>query len=481
MELWEKALDAARKAGAGYADIRVIREQRESVQTKNGTVEAVSSDSSGGFGIRVLVGGHWGFASSLNYEPAEVERVASQAAAIARASALAGPPSPVSLAALPPLRAEYRTPMREDPFAVKLEDRVGLLLDADARMRSAGGVRLAQGQIAMSREEQLFASTEGRVIEQSFTECGAGISATAVGAGEMQRRSYPGSFAGNVAQAGYEFVRSLDLAGHAEQCGREAAELLAAPQCPSGRMDIILESSQLGLQIHESCGHPVELDRALGYEASYAGTSFLTPDKLGGFQYGSEHVNIVGDATAPGGLGTYAYDDEGVAGQRFPIIERGRFVNYLTSRETAAMLGQESNGAMRADGWNRLPIIRMTNINLEPGDWDLDELIRDTRQGLLLLTNKSWSIDDRRLNFQFGTEAAYEIVDGALGRLYKNPTYTGITPEFWGNCDAICGPAHWTLWGLPNCGKGEPPQVAHVGHGASPSRFRGVQVGVGKW
>ncbi len=481
MELWERALDAARKAGAGYADIRVIREQRESVQTKNGAVEAVSSDQSGGFGIRVLVGGHWGFASSLSYEPAEVERVAAEAATIARASALAGPPSPVSLEALEPLRAEYRTPVSEDPFAVKLEERIGLLLDADARMRAAGGVRLAQGQVAMSREEQLFANTEGRVIEQSFVECGAGITATAVGAGEMQRRSYPASFGGNVAQAGYEFVRGLDLAAHAEQCAKEAAQLLAAPQCPSGQMDIILESSQLGLQIHESCGHPVELDRALGYEASYAGTSFLTPDKLGKFQYGSEHVNIVGDATAPGGLGTYAYDDEGVPGRRFPIIDRGRFVNYLTSRETAAMLGQASNGAMRADGWNRLPIIRMTNINLLPGDWGLDELIRDTGKGLLLLTNKSWSIDDRRLNFQFGTEAAYEIADGSLGRLYKNPTYTGITPEFWGSCDAVCSPAHWTLWGLPNCGKGEPPQVAHVGHGASPARFRAVRVGVGKW
>jgi TldD protein len=376
--------------------------------------------------------------------------------------------------------------VREDPFEVKLEDRVELLLDADRLMRTNAAVRVAQGGVSAMRETQLFASTDGQVIEQEFVETGGGINAMCVGAGEMQRRSYPSSFGGDVAQAGWEYVRAMDLAGHAEECAAGAAVLLEAPQCPPGVVDIILESSQLALQIHESVGHPIELDRVFGEEASYAGTSFLTTDKLpggagGGFRYGSEHVNIVADATVPGGLGTYKYDDEGVPGQRVQVLERGMFMNYLTSRESAAELGQESNGAMRADGWNRTPIIRMTNISLEPGDWELDELVRDTKQGLYLVTNKSWSIDDRRLNFQFGTEAAYEIRDGALGGLVKNPTYTGITPEFWGSCDAVCGRGEWHLWGLPNCGKGEPPQVAHVGHGASPARFRGVRVGVGKW
>jgi TldD protein len=232
--------------------------------------------------------------------------------------------------------------------------------------------------------------------------------------------------------------------------------------------------------VHESCGHPIELDRVLGTEAAYAGTSFLTIDKLGNFRYGSPIVNITADATTPGGLGTFGFDDEGVPAHATPIIRAGIFVGYLTSRETAASLGQASNGTMRADGWNRLPIIRMTNINLEPGEWRFDDLVADTEDGLYMEMNKSWSIDDKRLNFQFATEIAYEIKKGKLGRLFKNATYTGITPAFWGGCDAICNRDHWAVWGTPNCGKGQPSQTAHVGHGTAPARFRGVQVGVMK-
>jgi TldD protein len=273
----------------------------------------------------------------------------------------------------------------------------------------------------------------------------------------------------------------MHLVEEAERVAREAAELLQAPQAPAGVTDLILDSSQLALQIHESCGHPIELDRVFGQEASFAGTSFLTPEKLGHYRYGSDLVNIRADATLEGGLGTFGYDDEGVPAQNTPIVEKGIFKNYLSSRETAAELGLTSTGAMRADGWNRMPIIRMTNINLDPGDWTLEEIIRDTKEGVLMATNKSWSIDDKRLNFQFGTEIAWEIKDGSLGRMLKNPTYTGITPQFWGSMDAVAGPEEWTLWGVPNCGKGEPMQSAHVGHGAAPARFRKVRVGVGKW
>jgi TldD protein len=236
----------------------------------------------------------------------------------------------------------------------------------------------------------------------------------------------------------------------------------------------------LALQVHESCGHPIELDRVFGTEASYAGTSFLTTEKMGNFRYGSEIVNITADATVPGGLGTFGYDDEGVPAQRTPIVRDGIFVGYLTSRETAAVLGQQSNGAMRADGWNRIPLIRMTNVNLEPGEWDLDDLIADTDDGIYMEMNKSWSIDDKRLNFQFGTEIAYQIKKGKLGQMYKNATYTGITPQFWAGCDAICSDKHWNVWGTPNCGKGQPSQTAHVGHGTAPARFRNVRVGVMK-
>jgi TldD protein len=242
------------------------------------------------------------------------------------------------------------------------------------------------------------------------------------------------------------------------------------------------------LQVHESCGHPIELDRVFGTEASYAGTSFLTPDKYNTLRYGSDIVNLTADATIPGGLGTFGWDDEGVPAQRVPIVRDGIFRGYLTSRETAQQLREivgdgapeASGGAMRADGWNRIPLIRMTNVNLEPGEWEFDDLIADTDDGIYMELNKSWSIDDKRLNFQFGTEIAYEIRSGKMGRMLKNATYTGITPQFWGSCDAICNENHWRVWGTPNCGKGQPGQVAHTGHGAAPARFRNVQVGVMK-
>jgi TldD protein len=246
-------------------------------------------------------------------------------------------------------------------------------------------------------------------------------------------------------------------------------------------MTIVIDSSQLALQVHESCGHPIELDRVLGMEASFAGTSFLTLDKLGKLQYGSPIVNIDADATAPGGLGTFGFDDEGVPAQNVPVVSAGLFVGYLTSRETAPVIGRRSMGSARASGWNVIPLIRMTNVNLRPGDaGTLDDLIADTRDGLFLSTNRSWSIDDRRLNFQFGTQVGWRIRNGKLAEMVRNPTYTGITPEFWGSCDAICGASEWQLWGVPNCGKGEPMQTHRVGHGAAPARFRNVQVGVGR-
>jgi TldD protein len=247
-------------------------------------------------------------------------------------------------------------------------------------------------------------------------------------------------------------------------------------------MTLVIDSSQMALQVHESCGHPIELDRVLGMEASFAGTSFLTVDKLDRLQYGSEQVNIDADATAPGGLGTFGYDDEGVPAQNVPIVEAGRFVGYLTSRETAPIIGRRSTGASRAAGWNVIPLIRMTNINLRPGAaGTLDDLIADTSDGLFVSTNRSWSIDDRRLNFQFGTQVGWRIRKGRLAEMVKNPTYTGITPQFWGSCDAICDAGEWRLWGVPNCGKGEPMQTHRVGHGSAPARFRKVRVGVGRW
>jgi TldD protein len=305
--------------------------------------------------------------------------------------------------------------------------------------------------------------------------------ATSFAENEIQKRSYPSSFGGQHTLQGYELIESLDLVGHARSVAEEAVALHKAAQCPEGVRTILLDSSQLGLQIHESIGHPIELDRVLGMEANFAGLSFLTLEKLRTLRYASEIVNVVADARLDHGpgLGTFGYDDEGVPAQRTDIIKDGLFIGYLSSRETAAAIGESrSNGTMRTESWNRLPIIRMTNISLLPGTWSFDDLVAATDDGIFMETNRSWSIDDRRYHFQFSTEIGWEIKGGKRVRLLKNPSYSGITTEFWNSCDAICSRDHWTLWGTPNCGKGQPMQSMGTGHGAAPARFRNVQVGI---
>jgi TldD protein len=474
-DLTARLLDLATGLGASYADVRVETRRVQVVSVKNGVVNALSDETSRGFGLRVLVDGAWGFASSAEFAPAELERVARLAVEIARASALARR-APVALG--PPVRSQgrYETPIQRDPFSVPIEEKLALLLAADAAMRAVRRVTVAESSCECQRVDKVFANSEGAYVEQVLIETGGGIEALAVGEHETQKRSYPNSFGRHQGTAGYEFLEAMDLPGNAQRIAEQAVALLTARPCPSEVTTLILDPTQTALQIHESCGHAIELDRVLGFEASYAGTSFLTPDKRGHFRYGSEVVTIVADATVPGGLGTFGFDDEGVPAQRTVIVEHGIFRNYLTSRETAAAFGEPSNGTMRADGWNRIPLIRMTNINLEPGPWRLEDLIADTDRGIYMETNRSWSIDDKRLNFQFGTEIAWEIRGGKLGALLRNPTYTGITPQFWQSCDAVC--REWAVWGTPNCGKGQPPQVAHVGHGAAAARFRNVRVGV---
>ncbi len=478
-DLASTALNIALQLGATYADVRVMERTVESISVKNGRVEALSSRVDSGFNVRVIVNGAWGFASSACMDLKEAQKIADQAVAIAKASALVGGKSP-RLSPLPAQRGSYITPIKRDPFTVPLEEKVGLLLRADEAMRSVRGVSIATGNMEFGREHKVFASSEGSLIEQTLYDSGAAIVAEAVSDGEIQQRSYPNSFGRQAGTAGYEFVEVMNLPEHGQRIGEEAVKLLTAKQCPSGTMTIILDGPQTALQVHESCGHPIELDRVLGMEAGFVGKSFLTTEKLGAhYRYGSDVVNIVADATTPGGLGTFGWDDEGVPAQRTDIVKNGIFTGYLMSRDTAPELGLSSNGCVRADGWNRLPMIRMTNVSLLPGTWKLEDLIADTDEGLYLCTNRSWSIDDRRLNFQFGTEIGWEIKNGKLGAMLKNCTYTGITPDFWGSCDAICD--DWVVWGTPNCGKGEPMQVMRTGHGAASARFRNVQVGVGKW
>ncbi len=480
-ELTQRALDTATQRGATYADVRVIRRADETITVKSGRTEAVAFGETEGFGVRVLVDGAWGFASSGRLDGTESDRVAADAVRIARASATALR-QPVELDDRVPVHGDYRTPVREDPFAIPTEEKIGALMAADDLMREKPGVAFTECTYHGQREWRTFAASDGSRTEQEITHVGSAIEVNAVDGDELQRRTYPDAGGGYQA-AGYEFIRGLDLAHRAEALADEAVALLSAPQCPSGRQTIVLHPSQLYLQVHESCGHPSELDRVFGTEASYAGTSFLTTDKLeSGFQYGSELIDIVADATAPGGLGTFGWDDEGTPAQSVPLVQGGRFVGYLSSRETAPRIGRRSGGQMRADGWNRIPLIRMTNVNLlpKPG-MSFEEIIENTDDGLLLASNRSWSIDDRRLNFQFATEVAYEIKGGKVGQLYKNPTYTGITYEFWRSCDAVGDERSWVMLGTPHCGKGEPGQVAHVGHGVSGARFRNVQIGVGKW
>jgi TldD protein len=477
-DLASRALNVASLAHVRYADIRIVNTRQQVVSVKNGNVDGIGDQDSQGFGVRVLVGNSWGFASSAYITSAEIERVTRLAVTIAKASATV-PGDSIDLSGAVAGSGKYVTPIEIDPFSIALEQKLDLLFRADEQIRRNAGVKVSEANVIAVRHDKIFANTEGAFFEQTIFESGGGISATAVNDTEVQIRSHPNSFRYQ-GTAGWEYVTNADFVGHAPRVAAEAVALLSADACPSGETTLILGSSQLALQIHESCGHPTELDRVYGTEAAFAGRSFLTTDKRNNFRYGSDIVNLTADSIRPTGLGTFGWDDEGVPASSTPLVENGQFVGYLMSRETASKLQLESNGCMRADGWNRIPLIRMTNVSLEPGTWSFEDIIADTDDGILMDTNRSWSIDDMRLNFQFGTEVGYEIKNGKIARLLKNCTYGGMTPEFWNSCDAIAGPKHWILWGTPNCGKGEPMQTMGTGHGASPARFRNVKVGVFK-
>jgi TldD protein len=477
LDVARHAVESARGAGADHADARIVEEESEAITVRNQEMEGIDRSSSTGIGIRVLVNGFWGFAATARLEPAEIERTARLAVAIAKAAARL-PMEPVRLAEVEPVTGTWHSPMQDDPFTVPLEEKVALLMEASRRMQAVDGVAFAEGGIDLFRRRTWLATSEGTAIEQTTVHSGAGIEATALGDGEMQRRSFPNSFRGHIAASGFEHVRRIGLIEEAERTATEALELLRAKECPSEVTTLVLDSGQMELQVHESIGHPVELDRVLGMEEAYAGSSFVRPDDRGRLRYASDLVSITADATLPGGLGSFGWDDEGVPAQRTPIIVDGVFQDFISSRETAGVLGIPSSGAMRADGWQNFPLIRMTNISIEPREGTLADIIGDTGDGVFMSTNTSWSIDDRRVNFQFGCEIAWRIKDGRLVEMYRNPNYTGITTEFWRSCDAVGGREDWTLWGTPNCGKGQPGQTARVGHGTSPGRFRNVQVGV---
>jgi TldD protein len=473
------SLDTARLGGAKYADVRVMHLRQRDLTTKNGHVGTLAQSESIGLGIRVLASGAWGFSSTDRLTREGVSACAARAVAIAKASAIAKRKE-VVMAPEEAYIDSWQSPFRKDPFEIPLETQLALLLAVDAEMRRVKGVTLTETDLQFRKIDSWFASSIGSRIHQRKMISGCGIAATSFQGDEIQKRSYPNSFGGQHALQGYELVDSLELLNHAPRVAEESVALHAAARCPERTGTLILGGSQLGLQIHESVGHPIELDRVLGEEANFAGTSFLTLDKLNKLRYGSEIVNVVADARLDHGpgLGSFAYDDEGVPAQCTDIIKAGEFRGYLSNRETAYLVGlKRSSGTMRTESWNRLPIIRMTNISLLPGTWRSEDLIADTDDAILMETNRSWSIDDRRYQFQFSAEIGWEIKNGKKTRMLKNPSYSGITTEFWNSCDAICNADEWVLWGTPNCGKGQPMQTMGTGHGAAPARFRDIHIG----
>ena len=470
----------------GYADVRTVHRRHEGVHVQDRRVSPVVDSESAGIGLRVLIDGQWGFAATSRTERAALDGLVATAVGQARAAAGAGGVhrglgDPVTT------RAVWAGPVGTDPFSVGLAEKVHLLLQACKLMANgaSGGCRVvAEASMDFFRDEKVFANTEGALVEQTITESGAGLMATATGGGDVQRRSYPQSVPrairgqrGDFATAGYEHVLGLDLLGHAGRVGAEAAALLTAPACPSETTTLIVSGTQMAQLVHETAGHAMEADRLLGTEASLSGATYATPDRRGGFRFGSELVTVFADATMPGGLGSFGFDDEGVPGQRVDLVRDGVFRGYLSGRESAAAIGEAPTGASRADGWARVPLVRMTNVCLAPGESSLAEMIAGTERGVLIDMNRTLSIDDVRLSFRFGAEIGWEIRDGRVGRMLRNCSYSGITPHFWAGCDAVGGPGEFRLYGIPSCNKGEPLQVAHIGHGTVPARFRNVRVG----
>jgi TldD protein len=465
------AVQGALDAGARYADARVMYRRYEAMTARNGEVEQLTQVEDAGIGVRALVGSGWGFyavpdLAAARAAGAEATRIATASALVSRGA--------TDLVAGEPVTGSWANEYRIDPLAVSLADKGDLLVHVTTTMREHGA-DVAEGQYQIWDTAKWFVSSEGHRIDQHIRECGAGIAATAIGDGETQHRSYPAA-RGQYGTRGWELVEELDLTAHAARVADESRALLTAPLCPSGETTVILGGEQLALQIHESVGHAIELDRILGWEAAYAGTSWLDLAELGSLRYGSELMNITIDPTIPGALGSFGYDDEGTPAAPRDAVRDGRWVGVLAGRDSGAVAGLDYAGSVRADGWARLPMVRMTNVGLEPGPHTLDEIIAATDDGIFMETNRSWSIDDKRLNFQFGCEVGYEVRDGQLGRLLRNPTYTGIGPQFWRSMDMLS--SELVSWGTPNCGKGQPGQTGHTGHPAAPARFRNVRVGV---
>jgi TldD protein len=478
------ALEQARKAGATYADIRINRYRtqvlwmRTQKDVATGTlhqVPAVSDEETFGFGVRVIAGGAWGFAASSRVTFEEIARVAREAVEIGKAHA-ALRLEPVRLAPVAAATARYQTPIAKDPFQVPIGEKLELLRAASAEAKKVRDVFVARAYIAQRVEHRFFASTEGSVIVQDVYQIASELGATAVTRGRKPRSR---TYRPHAVTAGYEAVERANLVGEARRVGEEAVAGLKAPPVEPGVKDLVLLPTNLSLTIHESLGHSTELDRALGYEANFAGSSFLTLDKLGRFRVGSDLVNVYGDRIRKESLATCAYDDDGVKTRQFPIVQAGIFVGFQTIRDQAHLVGQsESMGCCYADSFASFPFQRMPNVWLEPSSkpMRLADLIAGVDDGILIEGRGSYSIDQQRYNFQFGGDAFWEIKGGKVGRRLTDVAYQSRTPDFWQSCDGLGGPDTWENVGLNADGKGEPMQLNAMSHGCPPARFRRVSV-----
>jgi TldD protein len=467
-----RIVDAAARRGASYADARSVEREQRSVTVKDGEVEGVERSSDRGIGFRVLVGGSWGFAATDRTSESALRALVDDAFRRADA-ARTTQRVPVRLAPQSPQRGSFRTALRRDPFSVPLSEQVDLLRATDAALRGPNA-RTRRAGVSAFRTRKRLVTSDGTDVEQETVDTATSISVLALKAGAKPAQRYDMR---NARQAGWEFVEQDDLPRRAAAYRDDAEAILDAPLAQARPTTVILDQPFLALLVHESCGHPTESDRVLEHEVAFAGTSFMWPEDRGRLRYGSEHVSMTADATVPGGMGTFGWDDDGVPATRTKLIDRGTFVGYLTSRETAGALGiAASGGSARAEGWQHFPIVRMVNVSLDAGTRTYEDLVGEIDDGLLLCSPASYSLDEKRQNFHFSAQVARVIRNGEVQGHVRGVAFQSLTPDFWGRCDGVAD--DWELHGFLSCAKGEPLQLMRVGHGAAHARFRDLPLEV---
>ncbi|MGL5065889.1 MAG: TldD/PmbA family protein [Microcoleus sp.] len=481
-ELANLAVNLIQKAGCEYGDVRFCSYRSQNLYARDRSLSNLSDNVSSGFGVRVLLDGAWGFAASHNKTLEEVARIVALAVEIAKGSRLTQR-EPVRLVPVEKYVDTYITPIEIDPFSVPVADKAELLVNINDRLLSYGdkGIKKAWSFLLFNREDKVFASTEGSLIEQTIYRSYPSFGCMAIANGDAQKRNYERP----PLNIGYEHINPADLLGQIDRVATEAIEKVNSPKAPAGICkSLILKPTNLFLTIHESVGHPTELDRVYGYESNFAGTSFATTDKLNQLQYAAPWVNFKCDRTQPHGRGTMGYDDEGVKSQDWYVVKDGILVDYLTDRETAYRLGRgSSNGAACADSWASVPMVRIPNLGLEPGPdggshtATLAEMIADTEDGILIDGIGSFSIDQQRRNFQFGGDAFWKVEKGQVVGMLKDVTYHSMTTDFWNKIDAIGPVSERVQCGTNMCGKGEPIQIAQMTHACVPVRVKDIQIG----